>query len=322
MRGSAAGKKDPLAAIAYVTVCIVWGSTYLAIRIGVSDLPPALFAGVRFVLAGLIMGAFAWLKGMQFPGSWREVAVLSAVGLFLLCGGNGLLVWSEQWISSGLAALLVATNPLFTAAIDAVLPGGAPIGPLGWLGLLAGFAGVASLVAPGAAAGGFELWAVLGAVLGSFFWAFGSVYSKRNPVSGSLVAGISIEMLAGGVALTALGLAIGEAPRFHLGGQGLGALLYLVFAGSIVGYSAFIYILKAMPVAKASTYTYINPVVAVILGVLILNEQVTLRTLIATAVIFMGVLLVQLSKEKVASVQAAPERGLACAPARCGKSTD
>lgn len=300
MKSNVLGTGDPRALFAYITVCIVWGSTYLAIRVGVSDLPPALFAGIRFVVAGLILFAYAWLRGLAKPGSWREVRISATVGLFLLFGGNGLVVWSEQWIVSSLAALLIATVPLFVALLDTIVPGGKGIGKIGWAGLLVGFSGVALLMAPGINMGGNHLAGLIGILGASFLWASGSVYSTRKPVSGSIIYNIAIQCMAAGLVLSLTGVLIGETGRFHLTLPGLWALLYLIFFGSLSGYSAYIYILKVMPPAKASTYAYVNPVVAVILGFFILNEPVTVRTLAAAAVILGGVLLVQMSRTKPA----------------------
>lgn len=290
---------DPRVLLAYVTVCIVWGSTYLAIRVGVRDLPPALFAGFRFVVAGLVLLFFARIRGYKMPANRRDIVNSAIVGLFLLYGGNGLVVWSEQWLASGLAALLIATVPLFVALIDTIVPGGTPIGWLGWVGLLTGFSGVALLLAPGFELGGNQLSGMAGLIMAAFLWALGSVFSARRPVGGSIIYAIAVQALAGGIALSATGLFAGELSRFHPTAAGIGAMLYLIFIGTMAGYSAYIYILKAMPPAKASTYAYINPVVAVLLGYLILKEEITVRTIISAAVILGGVLLVQVSRTKV-----------------------
>lgn len=290
---------DTKAYFAYIVVCLVWGSTYLAIRVGVSDLPPALFAGTRFLLAGLIMLAYVYIRKLKMPQSARDIRVAATVGLFLLFGANGLVVWSEQYIPSGLTALIISTVPLFVAVLDFLVPGGSRMGWKGWAGLLLGFSGVAYLVSPESGLQGTDLRGVAGLLGASFLWAAGSVYSSRNPVSGSMLAVSALEMLAAGIALTLTGTLAGELPRFDLTLRGAGALLYLIFAGSILGYSCFLYILKAMPPAKASTYSYVNPVVAVILGWLILQESLTLREIAATFVILSGVMLVQMSRFKV-----------------------
>lgn len=313
------GSSDPRVLIAYISVCILWGSTYLAIRVGVTNLPPALFAGIRFILAGLILFAYAKIKGFKMPESWGDVRVSAVVGLFLLCGGNGLVVWSEQWVASGLASLLIATVPLFVALLDSVVPGGKGIEKLGWIGLLVGFGGVALLMSPGLEMGGSHLTGLVGILGAAFLWATGTVYSSRKSVSGSIVFSIAIQALAGGIALTLIGLLAGEAKDFHPNPAGIVALVYLVLFGSLGGYSAYIFILKAMPPAKAATYAYVNPVVAVALGYLILDEPVTIRTFISAVIILGGVLLVQMSRTKIPTIDTEIKEKLQSQPA--GRST-
>ncbi|HBV99490.1 MAG TPA: EamA family transporter [Desulfotomaculum sp.] len=290
------GVLDTRAYIAYSVVCIVWGSTYLAIRIGVSDLPPALFAGVRFIIAGSLMLAYVKLKGLEMPRTLKDIRIIATVGLFLLFGGNGLVVWSEQFIASGLTALIISTVPLFVALLDLIFPGGTRMNWKGWTGLLIGFGGVGVLVLPGTGLHEVDLKGVIGVLAGAFLWASGSLYSSRNSVSGSMLSISALEMLAAGTALCLTGLAAGEAPLFHLTVKGAGALLYLIFFGSIIGFSCFVYIIKAMPPAKASTYSYINPVVAIFLGWLVLNESVSLRDIAGAFIILTGVVLVQTAR--------------------------
>ncbi len=290
---------DPRLLLAYTTVCIVWGSTYLAIKVGVSDLPPATFAGIRYIMAGLIILAYARIRGYEMLTNRRDLVNSAIIGLFLLYGGNGMVVWSEQWLSSSLVALLIAAIPLFVALIDTIVPGGTSLGWLGWAGLLAGFSGVGLLLAPGIELGGSQLVGMAGAIMASFSWSMGTVFSARRPVGGSMVYAIAVQSLAGGIALSMTGLLANEWPRIHLTSAGIGATLYLVFAGTIAAYSAYIYILKFMPPAKAATYAYVNPVVAVLLGYFILHEEITVRTILSAAVILGGVLLVQMSRTKM-----------------------
>ncbi|MFZ5643345.1 MAG: EamA family transporter [Bacillota bacterium] len=313
---------DTRAYLAYAVVCVVWGSTYLAIRIGVSDLPPALFAGVRFILAGSIMLAYVYFKKLQMPQSLKDLRIIATIGLFLLFGGNGMVVWSEQYISSGLAALLISTVPLYVAVLDFAVPGGTRIGWKGWAGLLIGFSGVGLLVLPGAGINAIDFRGVLGVLAGALLWAVGSVYSSRKQVSGSMLAISALETLAAGIALCLTGALFGEIPRFHLTLNGAGALIYLIFFGSILGFSCFVYIIKTMPPAKASTYTYVNPVVAVFLGWLILSESVTLRDIIGAAVILAGVVMVQTSRFRQASSpdKAGEGEALNTSPSPAGES--
>ncbi|HYF83950.1 MAG TPA: EamA family transporter [Clostridia bacterium] len=283
---------------AYIAVCILWGSTYLAIRIGVSTFPPVLFAGIRFLIAGALMLLFARLRGLEFPTNLKSVRDQSIVGLFLLLGGNGLVVWAEQYVHSGIAALLVATIPLFMAVIELLIPGRPRIDFKGWLGLLVGFSGVAMLVLSNSGAGSVEIKGAVALLIAAFLWAIGSVYSKGFIPTGSVITNIAIQMLAGGIGLVIIGIVLGELPHVNLSTKGIGALLYLIVFGSWFGYSSYIYVLQKWPAAKAGTYAYVNPPVAVLLGALILGEPFTLTVLFSTVVILAGVLLVQLSKTK------------------------
>ena len=283
------------ALLAYLSVCIVWGSTYLAIRIGVSDFPPELFAGIRFSIAGLLMLFFALMRHAQMP-NLKTLLNVSVMGLFLILGGNGMVVWAEQWVDSGMAALLLATVPLWMALIELILPGRKPLGLKGWGGLMIGFGGVTLLILSGGKTGSIDLAGGLWILAAAVSWAIGSVYSSRVRLQGSIVAIIGIEMLAGGLGQVIVGLSLGEAQLMHFSTKGIGAMVYLIFIGSIVGYSSYIYLLQKWPAAKASTYAYVNPVVAIFLGALILGEPVTGGIVLASGVILGGVLLVQLGK--------------------------
>ncbi|RJX21623.1 MAG: EamA family transporter [Desulforudis sp.] len=289
-------KKTYLALLAYLTVCVVWGSTYLAIRIGVQDISFLLFAGIRFTVAGSIMLIVARLSGWAFPTSWRDYRALAIVGLLLLFGGNGLVCWAEQWLDSGLTALLIATVPLFMAGIENLLPGGQRTGRLGWVGLFIGFAGVASLVHPTTHVGTDILPAMLGVLAASLIWAIGSIYSRRHTVTGAMLTGVGVQMLAAGICLSVAAIIKGDTSLAGASLESLAALLYLIFIGSLLAYSAFMYMLKVLPAAKAGTYAYVNPVVAVCLGAVILKEPITVETVLAAAIILVGVVLVQTSK--------------------------
>lgn len=283
---------------AYIAVCIIWGSTYLAIRIGVSAFPPELFGGIRFLVAGSLMLLYAKLKGLKFPTDLKSIRDQSIVGLFLLLGGNGLIIWAEQWAHSGVTSLLVATIPLFMAVIELFIPGRPRIDFKGWLGLIIGFSGVALLVLSGPGGGSSNIKVTAAILLAAFLWAIGSVYSKGFTPTGSVVANIGVQMLAGGIGLCIVGISLGELSRVSISAKGMGALLYLIVFGSLIGYSSYIYMLQKWPIAKAGTYAYINPPVAFLLGALVLGEPFTVTVLFSTVIIFVGVLLVQLSKTK------------------------
>ena len=298
-----AKREETTIILAYLAVCIIWGSTYLAIRIGVSDFPPVLFAGLRFLIAGSLVLLFAYFKGYKFPDDFNGVKRQSIVGLFLLMGGNGIVVWAEQWVYSGATALIMAIGPIFNALLELILPKSPRIGLKGWIGLLIGFSGVALLVLTGSEAEIVDASGGLLVLLAAFLWSMGSVYSKTFKASGSIVANIGIQMLSGGIGLTIVGLLLGEASNLHLTGRGVGALAYLIFIGSILGYSSYIYLLQKWPASKAGTYAYINPVVGVFLGAIILNEPVSPYVLVSAIIILGGVFLVQLSKKSNKQVQ-------------------
>ncbi|HYE09464.1 MAG TPA: EamA family transporter, partial [Patescibacteria group bacterium] len=196
------------------------------------------------------------------------------------------------------ASLLVATVPLFMALIELLIPGRPRIDFKGWLGLLIGFSGVAMLVLSNSGEGSIEIKGFVALLIAAFLWSIGSVYSKGFKPTGSVITNIAIQMLSGGIALMIVGIALGELPRVSLSSKGIGALLYLIVFGSWIGYSSYIYILQKWPAAKAGTYAYVNPPVAVLLGALILGEPFNLTVLLSTVVILAGVLLVQLSKTK------------------------
>lgn len=293
---AAIDKEEKKVFLAYLCVCIVWGSTYLAIKIGVSDLPPALFAGIRFVIAGLLMIVFAKVKKLEFPNTIKDIKKISTVGIFLLLGGNGLVVLGEKWIHSGIASLIVAATPLIITIIELFLPNSQKMGTKGWIGLLVGFVGIVLLVLPGSNSGSVNLKGLIFLLLATLCWSIGSIYSKSFNSSGSIIPQIGIQMLAAGIGLCIIGISTGELYLLKLTSKGLGALIYLIFFGSILGYSSYIYVLQKWPAAKAGTYAYVNPIVAVFLGSIVLNEPISITTIISAVIILGGVFLVQTSK--------------------------
>lgn len=285
------------ALVAYLLVCTVWGSTYLAIRVGVMHLPPMLFAGVRFVIAGPLLAGIVLATGDRLPRRLRDWRINAIVGLFLLLGGNAVVVWAEQHVESGAASVFVAAVPLWAAFFDALWPGGTTV--FTWrvgVGLLLGFLGSALLA--GVTPGELMTTNLAGPValtLASASWALGTVFSKRNPTDTSPYAASAVQMLAGGVVITLLGLALGETDQWRWSASGLGALAYLVVFGSIVGFTAYAYALRHASATIVGTYAYVNPVVAVLLGWLILREAITARTIGAMVLILGAVLMIQLA---------------------------
>ncbi len=282
---------------AYLVVCVVWGSTYLAIRIGVGELPPFLFAGLRFLIAGGVLAAVALALGDHLPRravDWRTAAI---VGVLLLGGGNSFVVWAEQYTASGVASLFVVTVALWMAFFDAVIPGGT--GELNWrvvIGLVAGFIGTALLVgASPRALLHADLRGPIALTCASASWSLGSVYAKRHPTQSSPYIGAAIQMIVGGAVVALAGTLLGEWSTFHLTARGAAATAYLVVFGSIVGYSAYVYALHHASPTIVGTYAYVNPVIAVFLGWLLLHEPITPRTVVATSLILGAVVWIQFS---------------------------
>jgi len=290
-------------ATAFAIVYLIWGSTFLAILFAIESLPPFLMASARFLVAGALL--YVWqryVKGAAAPSraEWRATA---AVGVLLLLGGNGLLVWSEQRIPSGVAALLVGTVPCFMALIDWLRPGGLRPSRYVVAGLGLGLAGLVWLVGPDTVMGGgrADLVGATVVVLGSLSWAVGSIYSRHVPAPASPFLSTAMQMLAGGAALLVLSVGLGEPWVLDVNAVSLRSLLgllYLIVFGSIVAFSAYIWLLRVSTPARVSTYAYVNPVVAVFLGWALAGEALTARMLIAAAVIVSGVALITLAPKR------------------------
>lgn len=290
------GRKSTLVTLAFAAIYLIWGSTYLGIRIGIESFPPLLLAGVRHSLTGLILyPILRWKTGVRPTLSqWRTATV---TGVLLLFIGNGGVCVAEGTVPSGVAALLVATISLWIVLIDWLRPGGTRPLPRLVAGIVMGFAGLALLVAPTHLGGSDRVdpkgSAIL--VIASLSWAFGSLYSKHGSLPSSPLLGVSMQSLAGGVALCVASLLTGEVNSFHLEVVSLRswlALGYLIVFGSGLGFTAYIYLLKNTAAARVGTYALVNPVVALFLGWLIASESISLRTIIAAAVILTAVLLV------------------------------
>jgi drug/metabolite transporter (DMT)-like permease len=280
---------------AYLVLCVVWGSTYLAIRVGVREFPPALFAGTRFLIAATVLLAAVLALRLGLPrrtADWRTNAI---VGTLLLLGGNGLVVWAEQFTPSGITAIFVVTVTLWIAVFDAILPGRRSRPTVAQAGgLLLGFAGTLLLVGDDLSALRQADWrGPLGLTAASISWALGSVYAARHRTEGSPYANSALQMLAGGIALTLVGTLRGEWGLVRLTPQGVGALAYLIVFGSLVGYSSYVYVLRHMAPTVAGTYSYVNTVVAVLLGWLLLQEPIAFRTVLAMGLVLGAVVWVR-----------------------------
>ena len=297
LRHSAASPgATPLVLAAFAAVYLVWGSTYLAIRLGVQSIPPLIFAGLRHFTVGLLLyPVLRWKTGVRpTAGHWKSAAV---TGFLLLFVGNGGVNWAEQVVPSGITALLVAMVSFWLVIVDWLRPGGHRPVPKVMFGLVLGFAGVALLVGPVRLGGSerVDLGGVAVLVISCFAWACGSIYSKHGGMPSSALLGVAMQSFAGGVGLLFAGLVSGEFHRFHfaaVSGRSWVALAYLVVFGSGIGLSAYIYILQKSTAARVATYALVNPVVALFLGWLIAGETISLRTVVAAVVILTAVILV------------------------------
>jgi drug/metabolite transporter (DMT)-like permease len=282
-------------ALAFAAVYILWGSTYLAIRFGVETIPPFLLAGVRHLTAGALLYAWLRLRGTPRPQRrhWRSAAI---IGGLMLLGGNGLVTWAEQRVPSGLAALIVASVPIWMTLLDALQHRQRPHGVV-LLGLALGLAGLGLLVAPGSlgGAGHVDPLGAAALLMAALFWAIGSLYSRRAALPSSTLLATAIEMIAGGALLLLVSAASREWAGFALSAvsaRSVAALAYLIVAGSLLGFTAYIFLLGATTPARVSTYAYVNPVVAVFLGWALAGEPITARMLVAAAVIVASVALI------------------------------
>jgi drug/metabolite transporter (DMT)-like permease len=285
-----------LAYIAWFAVCIIWGTTYLGIRISLETMPPALMGGLRWLIAGGLLALYVMLRGGAMPprSRWGGIALL---GFLMLGLGNGGVVFAEQWIPSGLAAVLVATSPFWMAAVEAVLPDGDRLRGAVILGLLTGFSGIIVLVWPdltlGSAGNRQFLAGVIALQIATLGWSLGSAYSRRHGRTDNLLGTTALQMLAGGLMLTAAGIARGEWAHLWFTSRTAGALAYLSTIGAIGGFVAYTYALRHLAISFVSLYAYINPVIAVTLGVLLLGERFDSRMATAAALVFAGVAIVR-----------------------------
>jgi drug/metabolite transporter (DMT)-like permease len=278
--------------LALATIYVVWGSTYLAIRVMVETMPPLLSAGVRFAVAGAIFWlALRAIRGRERIRITGRQAVGAAIAGTLLCfGGNGLVTVAEQEVPSGLAALIIGSVPLWVVVLRSAHGERVARGTLA--GVLVGFAGLALLVLPGDRPGDAPLWGVLMIVAAAIAWASGSFYSKKLPLPEDSLVSTAWQMLLGGAGMIVVGLIAGEAGdvdpnRFST--DSVLAFLYLIFIGSLVAFTAYVWLLRNVPISTVATYAYVNPVIAIVLGWSILSEQITATMIAGTAAIVLSV---------------------------------
>ena len=289
-----------LVAAALGAVYIVWGSTYLAIRVGVATLPPFLMAGSRFLLAGaLLLGWTAWRGDLRRERIGApQLRAAAIVGGLLLLGGNGLVSWAEQTVPSGLAALLISSTPLWMALLGRTLFR-ERLTPLSVAGIVLGFVGVALLVGVGGSGSGAAPIGIAAILVAAFLWGLGSVWSRRLPLPAHPLVATALEMIAGGSLMVAVAIVRGEPAALDLAAvtpQSWAALAYLVVFGSLVAFTAYVWLLANVRTDLVGTYAYVNPLVAVLLGWALLGEVVTASTLLGGAVVVVAVALVVLAR--------------------------
>ena len=278
---------------ALVTVYLVWGSTYLGIRVAVGTIPPYVMTGFRYIVAGVLLFALQWLFTKTKPSlpNRREMLQILIVAVLLLCIGNGLLCLAETRVQSGTSALLLASTPIFMVLLDALRSRKMP-SATALCGIAIGTGGIAALVGKGA--GNVDVGTGAMILIGAFSWAFGSVYARHRKLGQYTAA---FEMIAGGILCSIVAVAIGEPAHFHVQSvtaESLWGLLWLITGGAMLGYSAFAYAVRMLPTATVATYGYVNPVVAVILGALILREPLTWNVLGGGAAVIVSVVLILL----------------------------
>jgi len=285
-----------LAWLAWATICLVWGTTYLAIRVALESIPVFLVAGLRWMAAGLILMAITRLRGRPLP-PLRQWGALALLGFLMNVLGNGFVVWAEQYVASGLTAVIIASVPFWSVGFEAVLPGGDRLRGGTLLALTVGFAGIVVLVWPEMSAGGEAGAAMLGGVVAIQIacagWALGTSYAKRHPSASDPFAASAIQMLASGTMLMTIATISGEWTALQFTPRSLGALVYLTIAGSVIAYTAYLYTVAHLPLTTVSLYAYINPLIAVLLGAVLLDEPLSPRIAVASLLVLAGMALLR-----------------------------
>ncbi|MDP9158936.1 MAG: EamA family transporter [Acidobacteriota bacterium] len=287
--------------VAFGLVYLFWGSTYLGIDVAIQHIPPALMCALRFLIAGVLMLAFCYVRGRKVIYSPQRLGRMAVVGILLLVGGNLTLAYAELHVASGLAALILAVTPLWFLVLDTALLGNHRVPPRGKIGLALGVVGLAILLWPDLTSttvfGRVQLWASVSLLGGSFSWALGSVLAKRwKSADVDPFSSIAWQMVAAGLANLLFAVVVGDFARVVWTRRGIGAIAYLVVCGSWIGYTAYVWLLGNVPTSKVSTYAYVNPVVALFLGWLVLQERVDAFMLAGTAVVVASVVLVTSAK--------------------------
>lgn len=292
-------------ALALGTIYLIWGSTYLGIRFAIETLPPYLMSGSRFILAGALLYGWSRWRGAPAPSAlhWRSAAI---IGGLMLLGGNGSVAWAVQRVPSGIAALIIATVPLWIVVLAWLWQKGARPGLRVMMGLGLGFSGIFLLVnqGQGTTAPALDMVGIFVLLLAALSWASGSLYSRTAPLPEYPLLAVALQMMAGGTFLVLAGSAAGEWQQLHPAAVSMKSLLawiYLLVFGSMLGFSCYIWLLRVAPPEQAASYAYVNPVVAVFLGWLLADEVITWQTLLASAVIITAVILLTWRKKATAA---------------------
>jgi drug/metabolite transporter (DMT)-like permease len=282
--------------IAWAAVCLIWGTTYLAIKIALETIPPFLMGGIRYLIGGAILAVWLVARGQALPPP-REWGRLAMLGFLMIALGNGGVVWAEQYLASGLTAVVIATSPFWMVAVDSWLPGADRLSARQWGGLFIGFLGIVMLVWPDISLGGVTgrgvVLGVLSVQVACIGWAIASAYTRRHSMSRNVLGVAAVQMFFGGLFMTLAGTAMGEWPHLSFSSRTLASLVYLTLAGSVIAFAAYSYALRHLPIATVSLYTYVNPVIAVALGTLLLGEPFRVSMIAAALVIVVGMLVVR-----------------------------
>jgi drug/metabolite transporter (DMT)-like permease len=283
--------RNPLAYAAFITVCIVWGTTYLGIHVALETVPVLLVAGLRWFAAGVIMSAMMLASGRRLPGP-RMWAPLALLGFLMNIVGNGFVVYAQQYVASGLTAVLIATTPFWSALVERLLPNGERFSKRSLTGLAIGFSGIVVLVWPemthGGASGRAFIIGVIAIQLACVGWVIGTSFARRHELGDNPLPSTALQMVFSGVMLLTAATAHGDWQQLSFTPRTFAAMAYLSIAGSLVAYSAYIYAIQHLPLQLVSLYAYINPMIAVALGTLLLNEPLSARVIIAAALVFAG----------------------------------
>jgi drug/metabolite transporter (DMT)-like permease len=302
MHAASTERERRLAYLAWIAVCLIWGTTYLGIRVTLETMSPLLMSGLRWAIAGSLLAGYLALRGERLPppSQWGSVALL---GFLLLVLGNGGVAVAERWVPSGLTAVIVACSPFWMAGVESLRRDGEPFTRRIAAGLAIGFCGIVLLVWPEltsetAGAGGFVA-GVIALQLACLGWSLGSSYSRRHARNENVFSTAAAQMIAGGVMMLALATADGEWGTLHMSVRSTTAFVYLTSVGAIGGFVAYTYALRHLPVSLVSLYAYINPIIAVALGVALLGEPFDARMAAAAAFVFTGVAIVQARKPRL-----------------------